>query len=163
MHAPYLVILPRFRVERARECATDYTNAYDVRRVSHESAVTERGRSRGVYVLVVHDEAADVSALSETLQNLFIVRETSNAFDTLERLSGSPLACVVCVIGGAIVAQDFFDLVKRAAPDQSQRIVFVASSDHDLAFLKSNGANVLPESSSPKEILAFVSAVSSKR
>ncbi len=128
--------------------------------------MTERGRSRGVYVLVVHDVAVDVSALCESLRDLFIVRETTSAFDTLERLAGSPLACVVCVIGGSIVGEDFFELVKRASPEQAARVVFVATtklSDHEIAFLKKNAAHLLPEHSSPKEVQAVVGAVSGKR
>ena len=128
--------------------------------------MTERGRSRGVYVLVVHDASIDVSALCDTLRDLFIVRDTTSAFDTLERLAGSPLACVVCVIGGSIVGEDFYELVKRASPEQAARGVFVATtklSEHEVAFLKKIAAHLLPEHWTPKVVQAVVGAVSGKR
>lgn len=131
-----------------------------------ETAVTERGRSRGVYLVVVHDVDVDVAALCETLRDAFVVREVTSAFDTLERLSGAPLACVVCVIGKTIVGEDFFALVKRAAPELVQRVLFVASQplcDRERAFLKANDGHLVPEGSSPEEVLAIVNAVSGKR
>ena len=63
---------------------------------------TKRARSHLVFVLVVHDPGVDASALCDELREMFIVREATMAFDALERRSAGPLACVVCVLGGAI-------------------------------------------------------------
>ena len=119
--------------------------------------------SRGVYVLVVHDPSIDAQATCDALDALFIVREATTAFDALERLSGAPLACVVCVVGGAIKGTDFLSLVARAAPDQTARLVFLDDGDGDAGFVQGTGASWLPAGAPPSEILAVVSAVSSRR
>jgi DNA-binding response OmpR family regulator len=114
-------------------------------------------------VLVVHDGGSDLSVLSETLRAEFIVREATTPFEALERLSGSPLACVVCVVGGTIRATDFYALAKKAAPDQVHRLVFVMPPDvteADLAFLRVAGAHWLTTPHTPAEALAVVRAVS---
>ncbi len=119
-----------------------------------------------MYVLVVHDEHIDVNELCIALEAAFIVREATTAFDTLERLAGAPLACVVCVIGGAIIAEDFFQLVTRASPEQAARVVFVAPtrlSDREQAFLKESAAHLVPNPATPAEVLAIVNAVSATR
>ncbi len=123
---------------------------------------TGRGNIRGVYVLVVHDAAVDVDAVRDALGDGFIVREATTAFDALERLSGSPLACVVCVIGGAIRGEDFFKLVSRAAPEQARRVVFIAGDESESAFLRASGASWLLRTAEPKEILALVRAVAAQ-
>jgi len=125
-----------------------------------EEATTGRGRIRGVYVLVVHDPTVDVQALCDTIAAGFVVRSVTTAFEALERLSGAPLACVVCVIGGAIHAEDFHKLVTRAAPEQAHRILFVDNDESEAAFLKSSGAHWLPnKAAEPQEVLAQVRAV----
>ncbi len=125
---------------------------------------TGRGNIRGVYVLVVHDAGVNVDAIRDALGDGFIVRDTTTAFDALERLSGAPLACVVCVMGGAIRGEDFFTLVSRAAPEQATRVVFIAGEDNEkeAAFLRASGASWLPSSADPKEILALVRAVAAR-
>ena len=112
-----------------------------------------------MYVLVVHDATVDVSALCEGLTGSFVVREVTAAFDALERLTGAPLACVVCVIGGSIRGEDFHTLVTRAAPEQSHRLLFVDHADSEAEFLKASGAHWLPASAAPQEVLALVRAV----
>jgi hypothetical protein len=126
--------------------------------VDAEEATTGRGRIKGVYVLVVHDPTVDVRKIADVLTASFVVREVTTAFDALERLSGAPLACVVCVTGGAIRAEDFQTLVSRAAPEQAHRLLFVADGK-DAAFLESSGANWLSATSEPQEVLALVRAV----
>jgi hypothetical protein len=124
-----------------------------------DEATTGRGRIRGVYVLLVHDPTVDVSTLCDALTAGFVVREVTTAFDALERLSGAPLACVVCVIGGAIRGQDFHTLVTRAAPEQAHRLLFVDHAQSEAEFLKSSGAHWLPAAAEPQELLALVRAV----
>jgi hypothetical protein len=124
-----------------------------------EEATTGRGRIRGVYVLVVHDPTVEVRALCDALTAGFVVREVTTAFDALERLSGAPLACVVCIIGGSIHAEDFHTLVTRAAPEQSHRLLFIDHADSEAEFLKSSGAHWLPTTAEPEEVLALVRAV----
>lgn len=127
--------------------------------VDEESKATRRGVPRGVYVLVVHDPAVAVDAVCETLAALFIVREATTAFDALERLSGAPLACVVCVVGGSIHGADFLEMVARATPDQARRVVVVG----DREGLCSDDAAWLPKTASPREVLAVVNALSGRR
>jgi hypothetical protein len=124
---------------------------------------TVRGLPRGVFVLVVHDSAVDVAGIFEALDDTFVLREATTAFDALERLSGAPLACIVCVAGGAIRCEDFHNLVSRASPEQAQRIVFVADGDADAEFLRSTGSSWLPSSAEPSEVLAVVRAVGALR
>lgn len=130
--------------------------------IVHEEATTGRGRIRGVYVLVVHDGDVNADRVVNAVRDAFVVREASNAFDALERLSGAPLACVVCVIGGAIHGEDFFKLVSRAAPEQAKRVVFVSDAEADAAFLRESGASWLPSSAEPQEILELVRAVAAQ-
>jgi hypothetical protein len=125
----------------------------------NEEATTGRGRIRGVYVLVVHDPTVDVQTLCDALTAGFVVREVTTAFDALERLTGAPLACVICVIGGAIRGEDFHTLVTRAAPEQSHRLLFVDHESSEAEFLKASGAHWLPATSEPQEVLALVRAV----
>jgi hypothetical protein len=124
----------------------------------HEEATTGRGKIRGVYVLVVHDPAVDVRALCDVLAASFVVREATTAFDALERLSGAPLACVVCVSGGSIRAEDFYGLVSRAAPEQAHQLLFLESGE-GAEFLRAQGAHWLSASSDPQEVLTLVRAV----
>lgn len=124
---------------------------------------TKRARSRLVFVLVVHDPAIDASALCDELREMFIVREATTAFDALERLSAGPLACVVCVLGGAIGGADFLKLVEHASPEHVARLVFVdARAGGGSDFVRGTGASFLP-SSDPKELLAIVGAVAARR
>ena len=124
-----------------------------------DEATTGRGRIRGVYVLVVHDPTVDVRDLCDALTAGFVVRDVTAAFDALERLSGAPLACVVCVIGGAIRGEDFLKLVSRAAPEQAHRLLFIDHADSEAEFLKTSGTHWLPSSAEPQEVLALVRAV----
>lgn len=112
-----------------------------------------------MYVLVVHDPAVDVRELCDTIAAGFVVRSVTNAFDALERLSGAPLACVVCVIGGAMHGEDFHKLVTRAAPEQSHRLLFIDHESREAEFLKASGAHWLAGSVEPQEVLALVRAV----
>jgi len=127
-----------------------------------EEFTTGRGHIRGVYVLVVHDPGVNIDPVVRALGDGFIVRDATTAFDALERLSGAPLACVVCVIGGAIHGEDFFTLVSRAAPEQAKRVVFIATEDTESAFLRASGASWLPSTAEPQEILALVRAVAAQ-
>jgi hypothetical protein len=127
-----------------------------------EEFTTGRGHIRGVYVLVVHDPGVNMDLVVHALGDGFIVRDATTAFDALERLSGAPLACVVCVIGGAIRGEDFFTLVSRAAPEQAKRVVFIARDESEAEFLRSSGASWLPSTSEPQEILALVRAVAAQ-
>lgn len=114
----------------------------------------------------MHDAVRDLGALVDALSAEFIVREARTPFEALERLSGAPLACVVCVVGGAIRAEDFFQLVAHAAPDQVRRLLFVASpfpDDAERAFFESAGAHWLAAAHAPAEALAVVRAVSMTR
>jgi hypothetical protein len=124
-----------------------------------DEATTGRGRIRGVYVLVVHDPTVDVQALCDVLTGGFVVREVTTAFDALERLSGAPLACVVCVIGGSIRGEDFYTLVTHAAPEQSDRLLFVDHASAEADFLKTSGAHWVAGTTEPQEVLALVRAV----
>jgi DNA-binding NarL/FixJ family response regulator len=128
----------------------------------NEEATTGRGRIRGVYVLVVHDEGVSVERISSAVHDAFVVREATDAFDALERLSGAPLACVVCVIGGSIRGEDFFKLVSRAAPEQAKRVVFVTDDEREVEFLRDSGASWLPSTAESSEILALVRAVAAQ-
>lgn len=145
-------------------CAMPCSTAYHRRRfsVNDPAADTQRARSRGVYVLVVHDPSVVVEPLCEALRALFIVREAATAFDALERLSGALLACVVCVVGGAIRGSDFLELVSHASPDQVRRLVFVDDGRGDSEFVRDTPASWVP-SADPRELLAVVSAVSARR
>jgi len=125
----------------------------------NEEATTGRGRIRGVYVLVVHDATVDVRSLCDALTAGFVVRDVTTAFDALERLSGAPLACVVCVIGGSIRAADFHTLVTRAAPEQAHRLLFIGHAESEAEFLKASGRHWLPSTAEPQEVLALVRAV----
>lgn len=116
----------------------------------------------GVFVLVVHDRAVDAAAICEALRSLFIVRESTDAFEALERLSGQPLACVVCVVGGGIRGDDFLKLVAHAAPDQLARLVIVDDGAEAPDYVRGTGASHLP-SADPKELLTVVSALSARR
>ncbi len=124
-----------------------------------DEATTGRGRIRGVYVLVVHDPTVDVRALCDALTEGFVVREVTTAFDALERLSGAPLACVVCVIGGSIRGADFHTLVTRAAPEQAHRLLFVDPDGSEGEYLEASGAHLLASNAPPQEVLALVRAV----
>ena len=119
--------------------------------------------SRGVYVLVVHDPSVDARATCDALNALFIVREATTAFDALERLSGAPLACVVCIVGGAIEGTDFLNLVSRAAPDQTARLVFLDDGSGDSGFVAGTSASWVPAGAPASEVVAVVSAVSARR
>src|SRR5258708_7818549 len=121
-----------------------------------DEATTGRGRIKGVYVLVVHDPTVDVKSLCDTLTAGFRVRDVTAAFEALERLSGAPLACVICVIGGAIRGEDFHKLVTRAAPEQAHRLLFIDHTDSEVEFLKSSGAHWLPSTAESQEVLALV-------
>lgn len=127
--------------------------------VGSDSTITNRGRMHGVYVLVVHEPSVDVTALCDTLRDSFVVREASDAFEVLERLSGTTLACVVCVIGGSIRGEDFYNLVARASPAQASRLVFVAADGSEPRFLERNTKNWLPGTAAPSEVVAVVRAV----
>jgi DNA-binding NtrC family response regulator len=129
-----------------------------------DDKVTVRAHRRGVYVLVVRDEKIEARALSQALDDEFVVRVATNASDVIERLSAATLTCVVCVLGGRVRARDFFELVTRVAPDQAPRIVFVASGEpEDEAFLRQSKVNWTAASASTEEILAIVRAVSAGR
>jgi DNA-binding response OmpR family regulator len=131
-----------------------------------KEANTERRPARGAYVLVVHDDRIDVAAICDAIRAEFIVREASTAFDALERLAGTPLACVVCVIGGSIKGHDFYTLALRATPDQVRRMVFVTPEtveSDERQFLEGSGVNRVSRAERPAEILAVVRAVSTLR
>lgn len=121
---------------------------------------TKRARSRLVFVLVVHDPLVNAERLCEQLRELFIVREATTPFDALERLSGGQLACVVCVLGGAIRGVDFLELVKHASPEHLGRLVFV-DGEGNADFVRGTGASFVP-SREPDEVVAVVSAVSAR-
>lgn len=112
-----------------------------------------------MYVLVVHDPTVDVRVLCDTISAGFVVRSVTTAFDALERLSGAPLACVVCVIGGAIRGEDFHTLVARAAPEQAHNLLFIDHFDSEAEFLKTSGVHWLPSTAEPQEVLALIRAV----
>jgi DNA-binding response OmpR family regulator len=128
--------------------------------------ITERAHRRGVYVLIVHDEKVTVTPLADALADEFIVRVASSGFEVLERLSATTLTCVVCVLGGTMGARDFYNLVARAAPNQAERVVFVASeapTGDDEAFLRQRGMNWIAGFDRPEEVVAFVRAVGARR
>jgi CheY-like chemotaxis protein len=124
---------------------------------------TKRAKSRLLFVLVVHDKAVDAEPLCEQLRDLFIVREATVAFDALERLTGGQLACVVCMVGGAIRGKDFLQLVQHASPEHVSRLIIVdESAGRDAAdFVRGTGATFLP-STDVDEVIAVVRAVSAR-
>jgi hypothetical protein len=126
----------------------------------NSTKVTERGRHRGVYVLVVHDPAVDVGVLCDTLRTKFLVRDVDAVFTALERLPEPGLACVVCVVGGTIRAQEFLDLASRVAPEQLQQIVFVGPMTHDdVDVFERSKVNWLSSHAKPEETLKVVRAI----
>jgi DNA-binding response OmpR family regulator len=130
---------------------------------SEEASTTARMRPHGAFVLVVHDSTVDGVGVWDALHDEYIVREATSAFDALEWLSGTPLACVVCVLGVTFSGEDFYNLVTRLSAEQAQRVVFVAASDDpDVAFLERAQCNWLATPVRPEELVALVRAVSTR-
>ena len=130
-------------------------------RFEEEGASTARGRNAGVQVLAVHDPSMDLAPLWMAIAGEFLFHEATSSYDALERLSGAPLACIVCVCGGSIRAQDFWDFVVRLSLEASRRIVFIGQPENlSEEFLKRTGCHWLPMPVQPEELLALVRAVS---
>jgi len=120
-------------------------------------------RPHGVFVLVVHDSTVTGAGIWDALHDEYIVRDATSAFDALEWLSGTTLACVVCVLGVTFSGEDFYNLVSRLSKEQARRLVFIARSDDpDVAFLERAQCNWLAMPVRPEELVALVSAVSTR-
>ncbi len=129
-----------------------------------DESTTARLRPKGAFVLAVHDSSADFVGLWMALEGEFIVHQATTPFEALERLSGAPLACIVCVVGGSIRAEDFFDLVVRISADQARRIVFIGPvADLRSELLQRSGCNSLSLPVQPEELLVLVRAVSATK
>jgi hypothetical protein len=129
-----------------------------------DTTITDRGRRRASYVLVVHDRKVDVDALCRALKTHFVTRVVDNAFLALERLSEPNVACVVCVLGGAIRAAEFFDLATRVAPAHTARLAFInARTKEDVAFLLRSPTVWLPHRAKLEDTVRIVTAVSALR
>jgi len=130
---------------------------------SEEASTTARMKPHGVFVLVVHDPATSGVGIWDSLEEEYIVRDATTAFEALEWLSGTALACIVCVLGATIRGEDFFDLVSRISADQARRIVFIAPPDDaDVAFFRLTQCNWLAVPVKPEELVALVHAVSTR-
>jgi DNA-binding response OmpR family regulator len=120
-------------------------------------------RPQGAFVLVVHDSTVNGVGVWDVLHDEYIVRDVTSAFEALEWLSGTNLACIVCVLGVTFSAEDFHSLVVRLSAQQAQRVVFIAASDNpDVAFLKRAQCNWLAMPVRPEELVALVHAVSAR-
>jgi DNA-binding response OmpR family regulator len=128
-----------------------------------EASTTARMRPRNAFLLVVHDEATTAKGVWDVLDTEYIVRDVTTAFDALEWLSQTTLACVVCVCGKSIRGEDFFNFVSRVSIDQAHRVVFIAASDDpDVAFLEQSQNHWLEMPVNPEELIALVRAVSTQ-
>jgi DNA-binding response OmpR family regulator len=120
-------------------------------------------RPQGVFVLVVHDSTVSGEGIWDALHDEYIVRDATSAFDALEWLSGTTLACVVCVLGVTFSGEDFFNIVSRLSVEQAKRVVFITARDNpDIAFLRREHCNWLTMPVQAKELLALVGAVSTR-
>ncbi len=130
---------------------------------AEEASTTSRMRPDGVFVLVVHDADVESVGVWDCLHDEYIVRDVTTAFDALEWLSGTTLACVVCVLGNSLRALDFETLVVRLSERQARHIVFIAPFEHvDIEHLKSAGRDWLAMPVKPEELVALVRAVSAR-
>jgi DNA-binding response OmpR family regulator len=130
---------------------------------SEEASTTARMRPRNAFLLVVHDAAVSGTGMWDVLDSEYIVRDVTTAFDALEWLSQTTLACVVCVCGKSIRGEDFFNFVSGISVDQAHRVVFIAASDDpDVPFLERSQRHWLASPAKPEELLALVRAVSTR-
>jgi hypothetical protein len=129
-----------------------------------DAKITDRGRRRGAYVLVVHDPTVPVTTLCEALKTRFIVRSVDTVFAALERLPEPSLGCVICVLGGSVRAADFFDLAVRVSPKHAARTIFIVRHGlpiDDTEFLDRSAVTWLPERTKNANLLSVVHAVMS--
>ncbi len=112
----------------------------------------------------MHGEDTDRAALWMALAHEFLVTEATSAFEALERLSGAPLACIICVLDGSTRADDFYALAARISLDHTRRIVFIGTAESFPAGFRSRtGCNWLVPTTQPEELLVLVRAVSATK
>jgi DNA-binding response OmpR family regulator len=93
-------------------------------------------------VLLVHDDAFDMSALYEALKKKFIVRVVTSVDAAVDLARATPFDCVVCASGGVIRAREIHDRLVSERSGPASRFLFLraqSSDDDDAVFFLTSG------------------------
>ena len=88
-------------------------------------------------MLLVHDDAFDLSALYDALRKKFILRVVTTADAAVDLARATPFDCVVCASGGVIRAREIHDRLMKERSGPSARFIFLraqSSDDDDAVF-----------------------------
>ena len=93
-------------------------------------------------VLLVHDDAFDLSALYEALKKKFILRVVTTADAAVDLARATPFDCVVCASGGDIRAREIHARLTKERSGPASRFIFLraeSSDDDDAVFFLTKG------------------------
>lgn len=93
-------------------------------------------------VLLVHDDAFDLSRLYDALRKKFILRVVTTTDAAIDLARATPFDCVVCVSGGGIRARWVHDRLAVEGSGPAARFVFLrapSSDDDDAVFFLTSG------------------------
>ena len=93
-------------------------------------------------VLLVHDDAFDLSELYKTLKKKFIVRVVTTADAAVDLARATPFDCIVCASGGGIRAREVHARMMKERSGPAARFLFLrahTSDDDDAVFFLTQG------------------------
>ncbi len=93
-------------------------------------------------VLLVHDDAFDLTALYDALRKKFILRVVTTSDAAVDLARATPFDCVVCASGGVIRAREIHERLTKEASGPSARFIFLraaSSDDEDAVFFLTKG------------------------
>jgi DNA-binding response OmpR family regulator len=93
-------------------------------------------------VLLVHDDAFDLSGLYEALRKKFILRVVTTADAAVDLARATPFDCIVCTSGGVIRAREIHTRLTKERSGPAARFIFLraqTSDDDDAVFFLTKG------------------------
>ena len=113
-------------------------------------------------VLLVHDDAFDLSPLYDALRKKFILRVVTTTDAAVDLARATPFDCVVCVSGGGIQARYVHDRLVAEASGPAVRFVFLraeSSDDEDAVFFLTSGKTWLALPVVPDHLESAIRAI----
>jgi DNA-binding response OmpR family regulator len=93
-------------------------------------------------VLLVHDDAFDLTGLYDALRKKFILRVVTTVDAAVDLARATPFDCVVCASGGGIRAREIHARLMKERSGPSARFLFLraeSSDDDDAVFFLTKG------------------------
>ena len=116
-------------------------------------------------VLLVHDDAYDLSALYDALRKKFILQVVTTVDAAVDLARVSPFDCVVCASGGGIRAREMHGRLMKEASGPSARFIFLrsqTSDDDDAVFFLTKGMTWLALPVVPDDVANAIQASTCK-